>query len=72
MAIILHSFYILLLLFVVPIMKYNKSICIEVLKRKCYIVKGSTTVDTAILSKHKTFVQHLYNVFDIGPTLYKC
>ena len=22
--------------------------------------------------KHKTFVEHLYNVFDIGPTLYKC
>ena len=25
-----------------------------------------------VLSKHKTFVQCRSNVFDVGPTLYKC
>ena len=25
-----------------------------------------------LLSKHKTFVKHLYNFLDVGPTLYRC
>ena len=38
-----------------------------------------TAIDLGILggyldiySKHKTFVQRRPNVFDVGPTLYKC